>query len=141
MMLRLPPKLLAVLTAVACMAPVGSVLAGERGGERLTISDDEDSTTDSGLAFYGKSYAVVIGINQYQHLPKLSGAVRDGERIQEVLKERGFEVKAFFNKKATRQNILEYLRDDLSNLVERDDRVVIYFAGHGISKERPMGHQ
>ena len=36
---------------------------------------------------YGKSVAVVMGIDNYTHLPKLNGAVRDATEVARVFKE------------------------------------------------------
>lgn len=82
---------------------------------------------------YDRSYAVVIGVNQYQNdnLPDLQGAVRDARRVAEVFAAHGMEVKLFLDGAATRKAIVQHIGDELPNNLGPDDRVLIYFAGHG----------
>ena len=82
---------------------------------------------------YERSHAVVIGVNRYQRLPRLSGAVRDAQGVKKALTEQGFEVLELLDRQATRQAIAQLLGDRLRNRVGENDRVLIYFAGHGVS--------
>jgi hypothetical protein len=80
---------------------------------------------------YGKSVAVVIGINNYAHWPKLAYAVNDANEIEKHLHKLGFDlVKMIVDKKATQMNIRRALRD-LQTETKDDYRVMIFFAGHG----------
>jgi hypothetical protein len=83
--------------------------------------------------YFGKSYALVIGIDQYDApgWAPLKYAVKDAEAMVAYLKRQGFEVQALYNKQATRQAILGHLIDVLSPKITRDDRVLVFFAGHG----------
>ena len=91
---------------------------------------------------YDNSWALVIGIDKYQKAPILSYAVNDAQSIQSML------IKSFnyppentvllTNDLATKDNILE----ELSKLTEKaksNDRVLIFFAGHGQTKQLPNG--
>lgn len=95
--------------------------------------------------FYKNSWAVLIGIDNYKNFPKLKYAVADAKALKEVLvKNLGFspdKIIEVYNEKATRGNILDILGDKLSNtkLVSPEDRIFIFFAGHGITKELPTG--
>ncbi len=99
----------------------------------------------SGDTLYRDSYALVIGIDQYAKWPGLHHAVRDARAMQELLTTRfGFRpenVTALFDGEATRANILRALNDRLANpqLVKRDDRVLVFFAGHGSTRKLPSG--
>jgi hypothetical protein len=89
---------------------------------------------------YRKSWAVVIGINDYQHWPKLQYAVNDAQSIQELLKQQGFdEVITLLDGEATHQQILRVLGDDLHAKTQDEDRVFIFFAGHGQTQDLPYG--
>jgi hypothetical protein len=89
---------------------------------------------------YRKSWAVVIGINNYQKWPKLQYAVRDAENVIKRLHRLGFdEVIPIFDAAATRQNILRVLGDELYNKTADDDRVLIFYAGHGQTQDLPRG--
>jgi uncharacterized caspase-like protein len=91
---------------------------------------------------YSKSYALVIGVDHYPNFPddvQLTGAVRDAEAIATVLRIRGFEVISLLNQDATRANIFNAINRTLKDKVREDDRVLIYFAGHGIAEVGASG--
>jgi peptidoglycan/xylan/chitin deacetylase (PgdA/CDA1 family)/uncharacterized caspase-like protein len=96
-------------------------------------------------ALYRESWAVVIGINDYQKWPKLSYAVNDAQGVREILVERfrfkPENIQVLLDAEATRERILSALGDVLSdtNKVKRDDRVFVFFAGHGITRKLPNG--
>lgn len=82
-------------------------------------------------AFYAKSWAVVIGINSYENFPSLEYAINDATAVATRLKSMGFEVISLLDTHATRENILQTLQEQLPTAVGRDDRLVIFYAGHG----------
>ena len=90
---------------------------------------------------YNNSYAVIIGINNYEKWPSLEYAVNDAKSIENKLKTLGFETKILLDHNATRGNILKLLGDDLPRRVSKNDRVLIFFAGHGQTEELPDGTQ
>lgn len=80
---------------------------------------------------YYKSWGVVIGINDYLVAPKLTGAIADGKAAAQVLHELGFdEVVELYDKDASARRIQSILNDYLPRKVGRQDRLVIFFAGH-----------
>lgn len=89
---------------------------------------------------YGKSWAVVIGINDYQKWPKLAYAISDAEAIVKRLKRFDFdEIITILDDQATQKNILRVLGDELYEKAGREDRVFIFFAGHGQTQDVPNG--
>nr|AYM52327.1 polysaccharide deacetylase family protein [Hyalangium minutum] len=101
--------------------------------------------TPSPADLYRESWAVVIGINDYAKWPKLSYAVNDAQGVRELLVEK-FRFKAeniqvLLDGEATRERILGALGDVLSDSakVKRDDRVFVFFAGHGVTRKLPNG--
>lgn len=81
-----------------------------------------------GISF-GRYYALVIGNNNYPHLPKLKSAVIDAQEISRTLKQHyGFAVTTLLN--ATRDDIIGALDEFRKNLTEKDN-FLIYYAGHG----------
>ena len=96
---------------------------------------------------YRESWAVVIGVNDYQSWPKLRYAVNDATTIEETLINKfGFKrdhVRKLLNGDATRQRIMQVLGDEFtdSNKVQRDDRVFFFFAGHGATRTLGDGRQ
>ena len=87
---------------------------------------------------YRKSWAVVIGINEYQKWPKLKHAVNDARSMGDVLRKIGFdEIIMLLDGDATQQNIRRVLGDDLYAKTQDEDRVFIFFAGHGQTQDLP----
>lgn len=133
---------------VVSLAAAVSVFGCKKGGESetpatraLALSDDggQRVSANDGAAsvdldrVYGRSHAVVIGIDEYQRVPKLGGAVRDAEVVAASLEARGFEVTTLLDEQATRTNIAAELGDRLYARVGPEDRVLVFFAGHGYS--------
>jgi hypothetical protein len=93
-------------------------------------------------SFYNKSWAVVIGINKYDLWPPLEYATKDAQEVANKLREIGFdEVIEILDKEATRERILTVLGTELPKKVGPDDRVLIFFAGHGQTEALPDGRE
>ena len=76
-----------------------------------------------------KYYAIIIGNNNYKHLPKLKTAIADAKEVERVLKTQyGFETKLLLD--ATRNEILTTVNDFRKRLGSKDN-LLIYYAGHG----------
>jgi hypothetical protein len=87
----------------------------------------------------GHDYALLIGNQDYPHLPKLNTPIADVDRIEAVLRHRyGFRTRTLRN--ATRYDTLSAL-NDLRGRLTSDDRLLVYYAGHGELDEANMrGH-
>jgi len=90
----------------------------------------------------GEVRALVIGIDDYQHVRKLKGATADAHDIDSSLKAMGVrDVTALINDQAERSNVLR----EVSALVARtknNDIVFLSIAGHGAQEpERIKGSQ
>ncbi|MDP7028009.1 MAG: caspase family protein [Candidatus Marinimicrobia bacterium] len=92
--------------------------------------------------FYNTSWAVLIGINEYENIRSLRFAVQDAKEIRNLLiTEFGFpkeNVRILIDKEATLNNI----RDDLyeiASMANEDDRILVYFAGHGETRSVKSG--
>jgi peptidoglycan/xylan/chitin deacetylase (PgdA/CDA1 family)/uncharacterized caspase-like protein len=94
---------------------------------------------------YRDSHALVVGIDEYTRWPGLHHAVRDAKAVQQLLVTRfGFKpenVSLLLDAQATRSNILRALNDKLADAkaVRRDDRVVVFYAGHGGTRKLASG--
>ena len=92
---------------------------------------------------FATSHAFIIGINDYEQVSRLTTAVNDANALAEQLeKSHGYQVHPpLLN--ATKADMLKLLKEDLPNLVSKEDRVFFYFAGHGIaldSDDKPKGY-
>lgn len=94
----------------------------------------------------GKSWAVVIGIDEYHDakIPRLKYAVADARAVGKELERRGYQVKLLLNEQATARAINTELRSKLRQRAGKADRVVVYYAGHGqddkVEGSRTMGY-
>ncbi len=89
-------------------------------------------STSQKKALYGKSFAIVIGINNYEKWPGLEFAVADANAVKNSLQKTGFDdITLIMDKEATQRRILTELFHKLPEKVDRNDRVLFYFAGHG----------
>jgi peptidoglycan/xylan/chitin deacetylase (PgdA/CDA1 family)/tetratricopeptide (TPR) repeat protein len=94
---------------------------------------------------YRESWAVVVGIDNYRNWPKLSHAANDARAVRDLLvRKHAFKpenVTLLLNEEATRDRILSSIGDALSDpiKVKRDDRVLVFFAGHGTTRRLPSG--
>ncbi len=98
-------------------------------------------------AHYQASWALIIGIDRYQYCTPLGCAKQDAEGVASALETQfGFErsrMTVLLDGEATRARILaEYLRLAGSTTSE-DDKVVVFFAGHGATfpgRRGDVGH-
>jgi len=97
---------------------------------------------------YRQSWALLIGIDAYPSFPQLNTAVKGVDELAQVLTdELDFQpdrIIKLTNEHATQRAILKAIENPLSRQsnVGRDDRVLIYFAGHGVTfdtAEGPIG--
>ncbi|PKN04733.1 MAG: hypothetical protein CVU74_05405, partial [Deltaproteobacteria bacterium HGW-Deltaproteobacteria-9] len=81
----------------------------------VQVTDKSAATFGS---FYNRSYAVIIGINNYEKWPSLEYAVNDAKAMERKLKSLGFETTTLINHNASKDNILKILGDELPRKVE-----------------------
>ena len=104
-------------------------------------------TAEGKRNLYRESWAVVVGINDYERWPKLRYAVHDADSIEEILVAKfSFKkenIRKLVNGEATRQRIMEVLGDEFSDgrKVQREDRLFFFFAGHGATRTLDDGRQ
>lgn len=102
---------------------------------RAGITIDGRDAADYVSEQTGEVWAVVIGINEYQYAPKLKYAVSDAREVARVLEQQGFQTTALFDLQATRRAIVSELGGKLVKKVSPRDRVLIYYAGHGVEQK------
>ena len=78
---------------------------------------------------FGPYFALLIGIDAYQHLPQLRTACNDSRSVAKILRtDYGFSVKVLLN--PTRTQILTTL-GEYRKVLTTADNLLIYYAGHG----------
>jgi hypothetical protein len=78
---------------------------------------------------FGTYHALVIGIDDYDTLPRLKTAVADARAVAATLKNNyGFAVQLLIN--PSRDDIIDAF-DSVRETLREDDNLIIYYAGHG----------
>jgi peptidoglycan/xylan/chitin deacetylase (PgdA/CDA1 family)/uncharacterized caspase-like protein len=96
---------------------------------------------------YRESWAAIIAVDDYATWPQLRYAAHDALGVKDVLIQKyNFKPDHIFtllNKEASRQNIMSLLGDKLAdpNLVQREDRVLVFYAGHGATRKLASGRE
>jgi len=118
-------SLLLLVLTLTFLQPIAVAETGSRGVTvNLRSSEKADAPISEKYDLYAKSYALVIGIDEYDNgWPRLSNAVADAVAISGALEAKGFEVENELNTVFKRFFILK--GDDPSA------RLFIWFAGHG----------
>jgi uncharacterized caspase-like protein len=103
-----------------------------------SINDFELSRND----IYDDSWAVIIGIDKYDNLSNLDYAVADAEAVKEMLINK-FDypeenIKLLLNEEANKANIVNVI-SDISLKAGENDRILVFYAGHGETMPLPDG--
>lgn len=95
---------------------------------------------------FSNSYAVVIGISDYRNgIAPLKTAVNDATQLAQILKvDYQYTTTLLVDEQATRDQLTDLLQSKLPQLVQEQDRLLFYFAGHGIALNKdddgPQGY-
>jgi antitoxin component YwqK of YwqJK toxin-antitoxin module len=101
--------------------------------KQLTLKRDD---------IYDNSWAVIIGIDKYENLSNLDYAVEDAKSVKTMLVDK-FDyqeenVKFLVNDDANKTNIVNVI-SDVSLKAGENDRILVFFAGHGETMPLPEG--
>ncbi|MED5620647.1 polysaccharide deacetylase family protein [Ideonella sp. BN130291] len=125
----------------------GYQFAGWRGSSFESAKAERQPVESPKLANAdGNAWALVIGVDDYAKWPRLQYAVRDAKALTQALVERfgvaPERVVALYNKDATRQGILDAFHGRLAHGgVQKNDRVFVFFAGHGATRTLSSGRE
>lgn len=94
---------------------------------------------------FQRNLAVVIGIDDYQNgVPILKTPVSDAKKLASILQaQHGYRTLLLLKQQAKRDTFIALLQDALPKQVKADDRLLFYFAGHGIAlngEDGPEGY-
>jgi hypothetical protein len=95
-------------------------------------------------SYFFRNWALIIGIDKYQNATPLRYAVNDAKAVRDlIVNEFGFGAKnviELYDEQATKDNILRAFDELIKNTGE-NDRVFIFYAGHGITMPLPEGKE
>ncbi|MBE7169537.1 MAG: caspase family protein [Williamsia sp.] len=89
------------------------------------------------------TYALLVGINNYNKIRNLSGCINDTEQVGNYLSRYApaSEVKKLLNDRATKHSIVEAFRS-YTKIITASDSFLFYFSGHGTREEAdPLWHE
>ncbi len=91
------------------------------------------------------SLAIVIGIDAYANgIPRLTTAVNDAARLADLLADaHGYETVLLTERATgqpvTRERLRAFFAEELQTRLGEDDRLLVYFAGHGVALDGDDG--
>jgi TPR repeat protein len=130
--------------AILPLLLMGAALGQELPAPAAAVSRGFQVQPESEPSRHGHHYVVAIGIDHYQNWPVLGTAVSDATGFAKLLTGQfGFEYAAepLTEKSATRDNINSLIDDDLRNRLKPEDDLIIFFAGHGTTRNDKVGDQ
>ncbi|QRV91979.1 ICE-like protease (caspase) p20 domain protein [Ceratobasidium sp. AG-Ba] len=90
-----------------------------------------------------KLFALFIGVDKYSKVKPLRGATSDARSMTQYLRELSIpseHILELYDDEAARATIINKLRELADDeRIERDDPILIYFAGHGCETDAPPG--
>jgi hypothetical protein len=124
----IPPVLLMLIfLSIHCFVHPGAQDA--KGFKRIEIKKN-----GSRIIHYENSYALLIGVSQYEHWPVLKSVPMEMRLLESSLKKHGFKIEASLNPTG------EVLRKTIKDFIDRygfkeNNRLLIFFSGHGYTRK------
>ncbi|MGB5686010.1 MAG: caspase family protein, partial [Candidatus Electrothrix sp.] len=104
----------------------------------LRTGKDKASRTDPSK--FRKSHAIIIGIDQYSNgISPLATAVNDARRLAQILEEQYDYSITLLVEEVTRSRLQAVFEEELPEQIDPNDRLLIYFAGHGVALDGENG--
>ena len=101
-------------------------------------------SSEKEASIQGRSLVVTIGINSYVHWQPLKNAVQDAVGFQQTMMDKlGFTapVESLINAQATKTSINRLVEEQLRTIVQKDDNLILFFAGHGHTRVDQLGNE
>ncbi len=117
--------------ALALTAGLGTSVASppQQASQQRGVVPSSSKKSPNGAVNTGPYYALLIGIQNYRSLPKLSTPVKDAEAIAAILSQQyGFQTRLL--KDATRDDITHAL-NEYRRTLDENANLLVYYAGHG----------
>lgn len=125
------------------LAAEGYQFAGWDGANFKTSGAAPAPVPRAAATGYANSWAILVGVDAYPKWPHLQYAVRDAEGVGQMLVQKfGFapeRVITLKNEQATRSGILAAFHDRLAHGLQPNDRIFVFFAGHGATRKLSSG--
>ncbi len=127
--MRIPPQSMRQLFRILCIAAL--VISSSFGLWPYSAVSSAQAQLGKPEGLYYKSWAIIIGIENYLLAPAIPGAVNDAKSVAQAFRQLGFdEVVEIYDKDASSRRLHQVLNDMLPRKVGRMDRLVIFYLGH-----------
>lgn len=98
----------------------------------------KDAAPDAQSSRFGTGRAFLIAVEQYDHVTTLGTPRNDVEKMARVLSEQhGYDVHTLIKRgtgnEISKADLEHFLFEVMPGIVQQNDRVILYFAGHGIA--------
>lgn len=110
------------------------------------IRKQESTLRESVSRFFGdgtfnKSYALVIGVGDYDAANHLDAPPKDALRVRDFLRDKAdFDyIVTLTDAAATQARIVKLMETTFPSVLHENDRFLFYFSGHGLSRAFPSG--
>ena len=89
---------------------------------------------------FRRNHAVIIGIDKYSNgISPLATAVNDARRLAQILEEQYDYSITLLIEEVTRARLQALFQKELSGQIDANDRLLLYFAGHGVALDGENG--
>ena len=100
----------------------------------------KDKTSRTDPSEFRKDHAVIIGIDKYSNgISPLATAVNDARILAQILKEQYSYSITLLVEQVTRSRLQAVFQEELPEQIDQNDRLLIYFAGHGVALDGDSG--
>lgn len=95
-----------------------------------------DPDTYSHSSSYDGSYALLVGVSDYEYWRELPNVPQNINQLADVLCEKGFDVTVEMNpdSQMLRRSIQDFIRTHGASHFARNNRLLIYYSGHGYAE-------
>jgi hypothetical protein len=80
---------------------------------------------------FGRSYAVLFGVSEYDYRNDLHGPARDLQNLSKALTAQGFDMVAVVLNRNVTASTLRNIQQHFTERLQPDDRLLVYYSGHG----------
>ena len=129
-------KLSVFVICIAVIVTITGQATADR-GIKVKVRNDRSPSSEKPqeVDIYAKSYALVIGIDEYNNgWPRLSSAVSDAKRVAKELASKQFIVKTILNPGAS-ELTKAFQEFFIFKGEKKKDRLFVWFAGHGYTED------
>ncbi len=104
------------------------------------LQTGKDKTSKTDPSKFRKNHAIIIGIDKYSNgISPLATAVNDARRLAQILEEQYDYSITLLVEKVTRSRLQAVFKKELPEQIGQNDRLLIYFAGHGVALDGDNG--